>query len=114
VKRYDAAIIAIDGARVCSLMYSLAAESLEEVHGAVPGPPARHGGACAVITSELLKRQHRRLADDAKRFHVVGVRILGNQGIALLGTGTRATRALPLQREYGVWKIDGASATLIL
>jgi hypothetical protein len=110
VKRYYTAAVADDGAAGCSLSYSLFAEASvenanEARHGSHPEP-------CPVVMSEWFKQNHAQMADELKRLHVIGVRVSGVRGYALMGEeGARTRRYLFVHREGGVWKVEAFKAT---
>jgi hypothetical protein len=107
VKRYVATAAANDGASACSLIYSLFAEEIPETYGLPPtGSPALHGTTCAVVMTKLFKLHHSQLAAEAATVEVVGVRVNGNRGLALLHFRGIPARSIDVHRERGVWKIN--------
>jgi hypothetical protein len=104
-RRYQAAAAASDGARACSLLFSLYAEAIPEDYGHVSSLPYAHGPTCAVVMSKIFKHEHRHF-DTA--FRVTGVRVRGNNAIALLGSPTLLASFLSMRRERGTWKVDAA------
>jgi hypothetical protein len=105
VKRYYAAAAASDGATGCSLLYSTIAGTVVENYGQPPGPPALRGGSCAVVMSKLFKQHRRQLAAEVATMQVTGVRVKGDQGLALLNFGSPPERHMLVRRERGAWKI---------
>lgn len=107
VKRYFAAAVADDGARACSLIYSLYAETIVETYGQPPaGPPELHGSTCAVVLSKLFRLHHGQLVAEARTLAVTGARADGNRGLVLLRFHGIPAHNLEVHRERGVWKID--------
>lgn len=102
VKGYYAAAAASDGAKACSLIYSILAESVIEEYGQ---STVLHGKTCSVVMSRLLKRVHWQLVADVARLKVTLVRVNGNHGLVLLRFGTIPERRVLVQRERGVWKM---------
>jgi hypothetical protein len=110
VRDYFAALNTEDGPKACSLTFSLFAEAIPEDYGQPPGSPSTRGKTCPVVMSKLLKQRHNQHIDMTK-FHVTGVRVRQNQGLAQLSTGTRVESGLRVRRERGTWKIAGLTET---
>jgi hypothetical protein len=106
VKRYYVAATADDGAKGCSLIYSILAEAIAEEYGQTPGSPSLRGTTCAVVMYKLFKQQHRRLVADLPRLTVKQVRVEGLRGLVLLRFGPSPDRVISLHREHRAWKID--------
>jgi len=106
VKRYYAVAAAGNGSEACSLLYSLFAEEVPEVYGEPPGEPALRGKTCAIVTSKLFKQRRRRLSVQRASLEVVGVRVRGLRGLALLRFKGKPERDIPVHRERRMWKID--------
>lgn len=106
VKRYYARAAAGDGAEGCMMLYSTIAESIVESYGRPPGPPALRGKTCATVMSKLYGQRHRELAEAASKLRVAGVRVKGDQGLALLSLGGVSEPHVLVRREDGAWKID--------
>lgn len=106
VKRYYMAGVAGDGAAGCTLMYSIFAESIVDDAGQGAGPSAPGGRTCAEVISRLFKRERRRMAAALAKLRVVWVRVVGNRGFALLGSGARPERYLQIHRESGGWRVE--------
>jgi hypothetical protein len=104
VKNYYAASLAGDAARACSMLYSnlasgLAAQQSQPVHGTP--------NACAGPMSVLLRQQRARLiSEEISTMMVVGVRVKGNLGLAVLGFKKTPESEIVLEREGHTWKID--------
>jgi hypothetical protein len=107
VKAYYAAAAAANGARACSLMYSLFAESIPEDYGRGAGPAYSHGRTCTVVMSKIFKHNHAQIPANVT---VVAVRTDGHQARALIGSKTAPAGYLMLTRERGAWKVDGLLA----
>lgn len=107
IKRFSAAAAAGDGAAVCTMIYSLFAESIIENVGAQSGAHLSQSKRCEIAVSIVLEQTYRRLAAEDAGLKVVGVRVLGDRAFALLSTGTRPERYILLRRESGTWKLNG-------
>ncbi|MGH2879519.1 MAG: hypothetical protein ACRDK4_07945 [Solirubrobacteraceae bacterium] len=107
VKRYYAAAAAANGARACSLVYSLFAEAIPEDYGRGAGPAYSRGDTCAVVLSKLFKHDHAQIPTSIV---VSAVRIDGGQARALIGSKTAPAGYLTVRRERGDWKIDNLLA----
>jgi hypothetical protein len=106
VKRYYAAAAAGDGAKGCSLIYSIYAETIPENYGRPPaGPPALRGKTCAEVMSKVFKQRQPQLAADSATLKVTGARLEGNRGWALMSFKTMPARSILVHRERGAWKI---------
>lgn len=107
VKHYYRAAAARDGARACSMIYSVLAESVPEDLGGPSGGSSPHGVTCAAVMSRLFEHNHARLVVDNATLRVTAVRIRGNHGSVLMSFGARrSTFYMGLHRERGLWKID--------
>jgi hypothetical protein len=106
VWRYYMAAEAGDGAKACTMIYSIFAEEIPEVHGEPPGPPALRGSTCAAVMSKLFKQHHRQLMADLAKLQVTDVRIRAHHALVLLGFKTVPPRTIRVHRERRVWKID--------
>lgn len=113
VRRYHAAAAADNGAKACDVIYTLLTEAIPEDYGQPPGPPSLRGKTCAVVLTKLFKQPHGRHIDVTVGRHVIGVRVKGNRGLALMSSGTRVESSLPVRRERGVWKVSAINANEI-
>jgi hypothetical protein len=105
VKRYYAAAAEGDGNKGCTMLFSLLAESVVPDFGEPPGPPALRGKTCGAVLSKIFKQRHRQFVADSAMLRVVGVRIMGKQGYALLKTAAFPRGSILLRRERTVWKL---------
>jgi hypothetical protein len=105
VRSYYAAAANDDGAKACTLLYSLLAEEIPETFGETPGPPALRGATCAVVMSKLFKQERHQLLTDQATLQVTAVRVKHLRGHALLYFA-RGPRDLFIHREHGTWKVD--------
>lgn len=101
VKRYYAATAAANGALVCSLTYWVVAETIAEEYGGAHGQDR----SCASVASMLFRHLHRRYAADAASLQVMGVRVEGNRGLALLDFKRMPDRHIMVHREGDTWRI---------
>lgn len=105
LERYYAVAAAGDGAAACSMIYSIIAETIPEDYGQPPGPPALRGKTCAVVMTKILEQHRRELVAKAPGLRVIGLRVGGTRGLALLRFGRAPERYILVRREYGAWKI---------
>ncbi len=84
VERYYAAAAADDGARACSMLYSIIEEAVAEDYGQPPGPPELRGKTCAVVMSKIFKRVPRQPSAVLAHTQVTGVRVKGKRGFVQL------------------------------
>jgi len=106
VKRYYAAAAAGDGAKACSLIYSLFAKSIVEDYGRPPGPPALRGKTCGAVMSKLFKQRRRQREADNATLKVTGMRVEGNQAYVLLSATTMPVGYTVVKRERDAWKMN--------
>jgi hypothetical protein len=107
IRRYYAAAAADDGAGVCSLTYSLFAESLVEAHSHGKGAPALRGSTCAQVVSKLFAGRHSGIARDLASLRVSVIQLRGKQGFAIARFGIADERILQLQHlPGGAWAMD--------
>jgi hypothetical protein len=107
-KRYQAAAVAEDGITACHLLYSSFAEAIPEDYGQPPGPSYLRGGkTCQAIMTMLFRHSHDELTS---AFDVTGVRVVRNQGVALLGSKKAPASYLDMRRERGLWKVGALIA----
>jgi hypothetical protein len=103
IRRYYAAAMADDGARACALLYSLFAETLAEGREDDPNPNLK---SCAGVVSLTFKKRHAEFAAHAAAPWVLGVRVSGVRGYAVIGSYGRPERYLPIHRDGGAWRIQ--------
>lgn len=101
VRRYYMAAVAGDGAKGCSLVYSLLVETAPEDLSQTP----REGETCSQAMSKFFKRDHTQFKADTTRIKLTRARVHGDSGLALVRLGTRERRVL-VHREGGVWKVN--------
>lgn len=104
VKRYNAAIVADDGASACAMVYTTFAEALPEDYGQAPGPRYMRGAKTCQAVMTLLFEHSR--AQTTGSVELTGVRVKGNEALALLGSRTRPAGYIMLKRERGAWKVN--------
>lgn len=102
--RYYQAAAADNGAEGCALMHAVIVESIPETYDK-PGSPAR-GTTCPAVMSKLFAQRHKQLIADLAGLEVTGVRVEGENALALLRLRTTPEpRKIELHREGGAWKI---------
>jgi hypothetical protein len=106
LKRYYTLAATGDGARACSMVYWLFAETVVEEHDRGRGPTSLRGNTCAQVASKLFTQRHRELVEDVATLQVVWVRLDGNRGVALVRFGPARERDVAVQRDHGVWKMN--------
>lgn len=103
VGRYYAAAAADDGARACSLLYWLVAESLPEEYARPPGPLYLKGAdSCPALLTRVFVHFHGQLSVAPK---VVAVRVAGDRADALLGWPALPAGYIEARREGSAWKL---------
>lgn len=105
VRRYYAAAVTEDGAKGCSMLYSIYAESIAEDYGSPSGPSWSQGESCATVLTKTFQHFHKELALRYHRLHVAQVRVKDRYGVALLRFPGLLERELDLERESGTWRI---------
>lgn len=104
LRRYYTAAMARDGERGCELSYPLYAEALEENFREKTG---KHDATCATALDDNFRREHAELAYEAARLRVVGLRVDGARGYALVGPRSgEAQRYLFVHRSRGAWTVE--------
>jgi hypothetical protein len=106
VKRYYAAAVADDGAKACTLIYSLYEEAIAEDYGrSPPGPPGLSGNTCAVVMTKLFKHVPGQPPAVLATTEVTGVRVKGKDGIVQLHSKAIPRGEIAVRRELGSWKV---------
>jgi hypothetical protein len=106
VDRYYGAAAAGDGVTACSLIDASLASALVESNGQLPRASQSAGQACAAYMSKTFEHLLGRSAADLAAVEVVGVRVKGSEGLALLRLRTSQVRDIPVSRRGGAWKIE--------
>lgn len=104
LKRYYAAAAARDGSAACALLYPVLAEAVPEDYGQVA--PLRGRKTCATVLPAVLAPRRRELEADAASLTVLGVRLDGPRGWAVLRFATPSERRMQLHREGKTWMVD--------
>lgn len=108
VERYYAAAAAADGGLGCALLFSRLAKAIPQEYGRPPGPPGLRGRTCAVVMSKVFRQVHLQVTHDVAVLQVRGVRVEGHHALVLLRFGRLSEeRAIAVEREGSVWKVDG-------
>lgn len=105
VTHYYAAAATDDGAKACSLIYSIIAEGIPEDYGQPPGPAALRGKTCAAVMSKLFRRIPGQPAAVLATTRVIGVRVKGRNATVLLHSKAMRVGEIHVERELGTWKI---------
>jgi hypothetical protein len=106
IDRYYKAAAQDDGAVACSLLDASLTRSLVEEQAQVSDQARSSGKTCATLMSEMFKHVPRRSAADFAAVEVTGVRVQGDEGLALLRLQTSEVRDIPVSREGGAWKVE--------
>lgn len=108
VKRYYMVALAEDGAKACSsLLDSSVAQDVPKDYGTSPAAPHyMRGKTCPEVMVNLFKHQHRELAAEVPKFHVLTVRLIEHHGFAVLAFGRLPGRRISVMREGHLWKIE--------
>lgn len=106
VTKYFAAVVADDGKRACSLLYSPLASSVPEDYGKGPaGPPEWRGATCPAVMSLVFKHRRGQPTSDVADIKVIGVRVSAGQATALLRSSTMRLGEIGLLNNRGTWQI---------
>jgi hypothetical protein len=104
---YYQAAAAEDGAKACSLIYSIFAEEIPETYGASPpGPPSLRGRTCAEVMTKVFASHHKQIVADSASLKVTLVRIRERRGLALLQFRSGPERDIPMHLERGRWRVE--------
>ncbi len=107
IRRYYAAAAAENGAKACTLTYSLFAESLVEEHDRGKGAPSLSGDTCRQIASKLFAQQHAQLVRDLATLRVTTVQLRLKQGRAVVRFGVANEYLVQVQRlRDGGWAMN--------
>jgi hypothetical protein len=112
VTRYYAAGARGDGAAACALTARTFASTVPADYGQELGsaiPPGaetylRGAKTCAAVLSLLFEHARSQITAPVA---VIGVRLKGSYGYALVGSMTLPTSLIEVEREDGVWRVDG-------
>jgi hypothetical protein len=104
VKHYYAVAASGDGTEACLLLVPSIARAVPDDYGSGSGGPAylRDGNSCPTVMSLLFDHFRVQLG---KPLDVTGVRVRGEQAIALLGSKAIPAGEIQVRREGGVWMI---------
>jgi hypothetical protein len=106
VRRYYTAAAGGRGNVACSLLYSPMAGAVAEDYGHLPSAPELRAGTCAEVMSKLFKHRRGQPTGDLAGIRVTGVRVSGNEGIALWRSPETAHGEISVERlPGGAWQI---------
>jgi hypothetical protein len=110
VKRYYAVATSGDGEKGCSMLRPSVAKAVPEDYGyGSAGPSYLHAGkTCPQVMTLLFRNLHAQLVDPVE---VTGVRISGNQAVALLGSKRMPAGDISIAHQGGAWKIGSIMGT---
>jgi cytoskeletal protein RodZ len=106
VTSYYAAAAADDGAKACTLLYSLIAESLPEEYSQTSGAKT-----CSTVMSELFKQHQQQMTADNATLKETRVRDEGSKGLALVSFGKMPEPHVRLHSEGAAWKMESLFET---
>jgi hypothetical protein len=99
VKRYYEVAATGNGAKLCSMLTEVLAESMPEQY-------AGGGTTCAAAVSLILRRNHRELTSKAATLRVTGIRTEAGVALAIFRVATsRYPRRIAVKFEHGRWKL---------
>jgi hypothetical protein len=106
IRRYYAAAASEDGAKACSMLYSIYAEAAPEDYGtSPPGPAYAHGTTCPAVLTAIFNHFHDQIAVKLPKLKVLRIRIEGRRGIVVLSFGAMPERQMSIFREGRTWKM---------
>jgi hypothetical protein len=108
VKRYYTAAAAGEGAKACTMLNPLTAESFVEDHRPGQGPSSLQGNTCAQVLSKLFKQRHQELLEDVASFRIGVVQLRGNYGLVLAPFLPAREMQLFVYHHGGTWTMDVA------
>jgi hypothetical protein len=106
--RYYESAARDDGATGCSLISPVLAEAAPRDYGSGAGPAYLKGSTCSAVMSKLFAHDRLKFAGPLR---VTGVRIEGEEGIALIGSPMQPASSLRLSRVRGRWQVDALEGT---
>jgi hypothetical protein len=106
VERYYQAAAADDGAVACKLIDPGLASALPQVNDSKPDSPTPSGVSCATAISRLFLHVPGRSSGRLAAVKVVGVRVQGGNGLALLRLASSEARYIPVAREGDRWTLQ--------
>jgi hypothetical protein len=106
IDHYYAAAAAGDGGVACSMIDASLVDALVAQPGRVSATPSSADRSCATAMSRLFAHVPGRSAADMATTKVIGVRVRGSEGLALLHLRDSATRDMPVAREGGAWRVE--------
>lgn len=106
VRTYYTLAAAEDGAKACSLLYSIYAEAMPEDYGtSPPGPAYARGTTCAAVLTAVFKHFHAQLAARLPKLKISRIRVRERQGVVVLTFAGMPERQMHILREGHVWKM---------
>jgi hypothetical protein len=104
VKRYFAAAVAADGARVCSMFLPQLVKGITLDRNE---PAYMRGKNCTEIMTKLFEHRHRLYVTEAAGLKIAGVRVTASTAFVLLSfNGIRERRYMGVERAGGTWKLE--------
>src|ERR1700691_4044077 len=111
VRGYYAAAVAEDGAKACSMLYPLLAETVPEDYGR--SIPLRRR-SCAAVMTKLFMRRHQLLVGESSTLKVYAMRVAGDRALTILSfAALPEARQIPERRVGDVWKVADLLDTII-
>jgi len=106
LKRYYTAAAAGEGAKACTMLDPLIAETVEEDRHAGRGPRLPRGSMCAQIMASMFQQRHRELVENLAAFLITAVQRRGNLAMALTDFSPTRVLQVLVRRDQGVWKMN--------
>jgi hypothetical protein len=106
IKRYYAAAVAGEGARACSMLYPLIAETVVEAHHPGKGTPALRGSTCAQVAAKVFAQRHRELVADAATLRVGWIQRQARQAVTLVHFGPTRELIVRVHQAPGGWQMN--------
>lgn len=112
VKHYYAVAVSGNGEKGCAMLRPSLATAVPEDYGHGSAGPAylRAGKTCPQVMTLLFRSLHDQLVDP---IDVTGVRISGNQAVALLGSKRIPAGSISITRQGGAWMIGSIMGTTL-
>lgn len=104
VERYFELAHRRDGARGCSLLYTLVEETVVENYGHSKDRP---GQTCATALTEFFTRSRSQFSADTAKPQIRKVLVEGQRGWALFDVGPMNERRILVHRQENNWRIEG-------
>lgn len=107
VHNYYAVANSGDGAKACSMLYSVFEEAVPSDFGtSPPGPGYARGSTCPQVLTKVFAHFREKIQANFPKLNVARVRVDGREAVAVLTFGSRPERVIHAMREGHKWTID--------